>query len=631
MLVIRVLVRVKLFSIFLLLLISTAFSSYALSECVVREASMYLLAVGSSGGSYYGVATRLKVSLIPGDGSVYLSIDPLSELDMQSSLKMASLIANFISGFNLSNYSVLVRIQSNTPIIGGPSAGAALTAALLALFSNNTLNESVVVTGMIMPDTLVGPVGGIPEKLEAAASVSAKLMVIPAGQRLSVSLKTGSLVDVVEAGRKLGVVVVEASTIYDVLKYLGISVTLPENSKANLSVEVMNAFKSIADGYRAEYDLLYSNVSNDFRRYVSSLNRAGVSDDVSRFLDYSRSNALRGEETYNSGNYYAAASDYFGALVYVWAAKFIIDLVVKRYAWSDILGFVSREVSNASNYFNTLVSSVKSGNVGVSRLSVLVELAGRVYESNTYLRRVSSVTAPTVNDVYEAAYTYMRARSVSGWGAVYEVLEDLDLGVSIESLEVGTQVLLSFSQVSVTYLQSLLGSSIDVSELSNYLETAESLLSRGGLNNTLTSLNLALRASSLASIKAHLSFEANTSFLLNRLSSAANQYVSFAKSLGVEPVVSLIYLERGLSLVGVDDSSAAYFLDQAILNSIWYLILTKSRVSLNLTEVPNTASVPSEGLVSEGSWYYVLAVIVVSAVSGALLGYLSSSRKSRQE
>jgi uncharacterized protein len=626
-------VEVRLFSLVLMFLIFTALPSTflpeALSGCVVREVSMYLLAVGGSEGSYRGVATQLKASLIPGDGSVYLSIDPLSELDTQSSLKIASLIAGFISGFDLSNYSVLVRIHSSTPIVGGPSAGAALTTALLALFSNATINESVVITGMIMPDTLVGPVGGIPEKLEAAASVGAKLMIIPAGQRFSVSLKTGSVVDVVEAGRRLGVEVVEASTIYDALKYFGISISLPEDLNVSLSSNVMLAFKSIADDYRLEYDELYSNVSRDYSNYRGSLRRAGVDDDVAGFLGYSRESALRGEESYNSTNYYAASSDYFGALVYVWAAKLVVDMVVRNRGWSDVLGFVSREVSNASEYFNSLVSGTNPVNLGISSLSVLVELAGRVYESQAYLSELSSVNVPAVNDVYKAAYTYMRARSVRGWGTIYEVLESPGLSVDVNSLRGSTQVLLSFSQASVTYLQSLLGSSVDVSELTNYLSTAESYLSRGGLNNTLVSLNLALRASSLASIDTHLSFESNTSLLVGRLVDAARRYVSLAKSSGIEPVVSLVYLERGLSLVSTDVKSAAYFLDQAILNSLWYLILSRTRVPLNLTEAPSSVPTPTGNVsVSWTTWYYVLAVVAVSAVSGALLGYFSSSRRS---
>jgi hypothetical protein len=223
----------------------------------------------------------------------------------------------------------------------------------------------------------------------------------------------------------------------------------------------------------------------------------------------------------------------------------------------------------------------------------------------------------------------MRARSVRGWGTIYEVLESPGLSVDVNSLRGSTQVLLSFSQASVTYLQSLLGSSVDVSELTNYLSTAESYLSRGGLNNTLVSLNLALRASSLASIDTHLSFESNTSLLVGRLVDAARRYVSLAKSSGIEPVVSLVYLERGLSLVSTDVKSAAYFLDQAILNSLWYLILSRTRVPLNLTEAPPSIPTPTGNVgVSWTTWYYVLAVVAVSAVSGALLGYFSSSRRS---
>lgn len=211
-------------------------------------------------------------------------------------------------------------------------------------------------------------------------------MIIPAGQRFSVSLKTGSLVDVVEAGRGLGVTVVEASTIYDALKYFGISISLPEDLNVSLSENIMGAFKSIANDYRLEYAELYSNVSRDYSNYRGSLRRAGVDNDVARFLEYSRESALRGEESYNSMNYYAASSDYFGALIYVWAAKLVVDMVVRGRSWSDVLGLVNREVSNASEYFNSLVSRAGSANLGVSSLSVLVELAGRVYESQAYLR-----------------------------------------------------------------------------------------------------------------------------------------------------------------------------------------------------------------------------------------------------
>ncbi|MEM0014193.1 MAG: S16 family serine protease [Zestosphaera sp.] len=623
--------------IFIVVLTPTSLLLSGLCSCVVREANLHLLAVSSSGGSYTGVTTLLKVSLIPGDGSVYLSIDPLSELDMQSSLKVASLVAGFVSGVDLSNYSVLVKIQSDTPIVGGPSAGAALTAVLTALLTNTPLSNSTVVTGMIMPDTLIGPVGGIPEKLEAAASVGAKLMIIPAGQRMSTSLKTGTSVDVVERGKKFGVTVVEASTIYDVLNYFGIPVGLPVVDNVNLSANVLKTFKTVAEEYMSEYGELYSNVSDAVSVYGRRLANSFVLSDVRGFLSNSASEAKRGEEMYGVGNYYAAASDYFGALVYVWTAKLLVDMVVRDVNWPDVLELVGGEVSNATGYFNRLMSSIEASRLDISRLGVLVEIASRVYESNYSLTQLRALRGATVNAVYQAAYTYMRARSVFGWGLIYDVLGECGVSIPVESLESGTQALLSFSRASITYLQSLAGSVSGVSELFSYLNSAETLLSRGGLGNVLMSLGLAFKASSYAAVETHLSFESNVTSLISRLTNAARGYVGLAKSLGVEPVVSLIYLERGSSLAGVDDESAANFLDQAILNTIWFLILAKAgKAEVTHSNTPNaTPTVTPTSKGSDGGagdtdaseWVYLVAVAAVSAISGALLGYLSGSRR----
>ncbi len=41
------------------------------------------------------------------------------------------------------------------------------------------VNPKVMMTGMINPDGTIGPVGGILEKASAAASVGAKLFLIP--------------------------------------------------------------------------------------------------------------------------------------------------------------------------------------------------------------------------------------------------------------------------------------------------------------------------------------------------------------------------------------------------------------------------------------------------------------------
>ncbi|MDL5504141.1 MAG: S16 family serine protease, partial [Candidatus Methanoperedens sp.] len=137
-------------------------------------------------------------------------------------------------------YDFYYIIDISSPIIGGPSAGGALTVATIAAINKWPLKSDVVMTGMINPDESIGPVGGIPFKLKAAAAKNATLFLIPEGQSTVTVTKTngssGSIiitnteetVDVVELGKKLNVTVKEVSTIQDVVReFTGYEITKP--------------------------------------------------------------------------------------------------------------------------------------------------------------------------------------------------------------------------------------------------------------------------------------------------------------------------------------------------------------------------------------------------------------------
>ena len=68
-------------------------------------------------------------------------------------------------------------------IVDGQSAGAAVTAALIAAIRRPSLNQSVYMTRTINSDRSIGPVGGIPEKALAAAENGSKYFLAPEGQR----------------------------------------------------------------------------------------------------------------------------------------------------------------------------------------------------------------------------------------------------------------------------------------------------------------------------------------------------------------------------------------------------------------------------------------------------------------
>lgn len=103
--------------------------------------------------------------------------------------------------------------------IDGPSAGAITTAGLIALQRGDEILDGVTMTGTINATGTVGPVGGIPEKVQGAAEAGFTTVLIPLGQRNSANAD-GEIVDVVREGERAGVEVIEVGDIYEAYTHL---------------------------------------------------------------------------------------------------------------------------------------------------------------------------------------------------------------------------------------------------------------------------------------------------------------------------------------------------------------------------------------------------------------------------
>lgn len=137
-------------------------------------------AVDSKGN---GVVTKLKVEAKPGEGRTLVNIDQLLFwVDTQHSIRLAKKVAENITGIDLSNIDLFYAIETNASVIEGPSAGAAITIATIAVIENRSINESVMITGTINSDGSIGPVGEVTEKAKAARDVGATLFLVPLGQ-----------------------------------------------------------------------------------------------------------------------------------------------------------------------------------------------------------------------------------------------------------------------------------------------------------------------------------------------------------------------------------------------------------------------------------------------------------------
>lgn len=162
---------------FILLLV--IFSSSVLAQ---QTYHLKLLAVQENGNnSYTGSDADLYLELKEGSGRVFLDTFPATKVDTQISTRFAKEIACSHFKLNCDKYDFIYTINAKSNIIGGPSAGAAISALTTIAVLNLNHDESVAITGTINSGGIIGPVGGVKQKLEAASSVGLRKVLIPEG------------------------------------------------------------------------------------------------------------------------------------------------------------------------------------------------------------------------------------------------------------------------------------------------------------------------------------------------------------------------------------------------------------------------------------------------------------------
>jgi uncharacterized protein len=134
-----------------------------------------------------GMTLKASVEIKPGEGRVLFATNPFVEPDTQQSVVIAARVAQHFTGKSLRDKDVIFSIEvpeeaKELQLVGGPSAGAALTLATIAAIEGKNVPDTVAITGTIQPDGTIGPVGGIFEKAKAAAEHGVKRFFVPRGQ-----------------------------------------------------------------------------------------------------------------------------------------------------------------------------------------------------------------------------------------------------------------------------------------------------------------------------------------------------------------------------------------------------------------------------------------------------------------
>jgi len=204
----------------------------------VNDSSITTIRVPAVDKDGNGVMATLAVDTKPGIGRILVDINQiLFWVDTQGSMRTAKIVAQDVTGLDLSKYDIIYSIQANASAIEGPSAGAAMAIATILELENKTFNEGVTITGTLDENGDIGKVSGIVAKAEATEASGMNLLIVPVGQKtytvyseekscedylLTKICRSVTKPEDVDVEEKVGIRVVEASNIQEALKYFSV-------------------------------------------------------------------------------------------------------------------------------------------------------------------------------------------------------------------------------------------------------------------------------------------------------------------------------------------------------------------------------------------------------------------------
>jgi predicted S18 family serine protease len=149
----------------------------------VSESASCANIVAVRSDNHLGVIGKVHVVIKEGYGNVLINTYPFVEPNTQYSVREAVKVAENYTNINVSNKDVAIYFDINGTLIGGPSAGAAITAVTIAAIEGKKVRQDVAITGTIEEGGHIGQVGGVFDKAVAAEKNGMKLFLVPEGQK----------------------------------------------------------------------------------------------------------------------------------------------------------------------------------------------------------------------------------------------------------------------------------------------------------------------------------------------------------------------------------------------------------------------------------------------------------------
>ncbi len=305
-----------------------------------RSTAIDTMAYTQTADGAKGLLSLVTISVEPGEGRVAFSEEGPQAIgnQWQAAGWTAVLLGALLNGVDSSRYDFSFSASGR---IDGPSAGGLMTVGVLSALRGVQVAEDATMTGTINPDGTIGPVGGIPHKIAGAAEAGKKLVLVPIGQRYDYDENRQELVDVVEAGKELGVEVREVGTVFDAYEQLtGDSLPRPKpaSGAVNLPSDAVDRMRASTQNQIGIYQK---------ERAQAMALPEDVLESVADSVNYADEQAQKADEAVSQGLFAVGYEHAYSAASAARQASLLGEMI-ERYSSGGLEGVISQLESVSS-------------------------------------------------------------------------------------------------------------------------------------------------------------------------------------------------------------------------------------------------------------------------------------------
>lgn len=531
--------------------------AYLIVLCILADiaaaqsGSIKLLAVSETPSGMDGSVADLSLDIKPGTGRVFIDTLPASKLDTQINTRFSRDMACKYLNVDCTKYDFFYTINADSSIIGGPSAGAATTLLTISLLGKIGLDKGTVVTGTINSGYLLGFVGGLKQKIDAAAAAGFKKVLIPT---VEVSFtENNETINYVEYGNQRNITIVGVEGIDEALREF----TGREFKKNSRQLEIDPSYKNTM--------MMLAEELCNRSRVISErvMAKKAEKEDLMNFSDERFTShetkalnlTISGDEAFMDGKYYSAASYCFGANVDYHYLLFMLSNISER-EMADMIEKTDNEVNSLNSFLNNYqietITDLQAYSVSKERL---------VDATKNLNATIEAFKDGKFDDSYlSLAYAVERIYSASSWSR-FLGKDGKEFDLKKDKLKESCSEKVNEAQTYYQYLQIIFPGLM--SGVSDDIGAAEKEYDLG--NYELCMHKASLAKAEVSIVLSTIGYkEENLQSLLDLKLNAAKKVIIEQQQNGIFPIVGYSYYEYAQSLRNESLFSALLYSEYAL-------------------------------------------------------------------